>query len=87
MGNIIFIQDRRVCIRSLRRRLETIQKLQLPTTVEVCRIFAGMVNFLSIFCPELQMLLKPIVMYGSIGVWYGYNIIYIIFIEHIVSTI
>ena len=25
-----------------------------------CRRFAGMVNFLSIFCPELQKLLKPI---------------------------
>ena len=25
-----------------------------------CRSFAGMVNFLSMFCPELQRLLKPI---------------------------
>ena len=25
-----------------------------------CRSFAGMVNFLSMFCPELQKLLKPI---------------------------
>ena len=25
-----------------------------------CEIFAGMVNFFSIFCPELQKLLKPI---------------------------
>ena len=25
-----------------------------------CRSFAGMVNFLSIFCPDLQKLLKPI---------------------------
>ena len=29
-------------------------------TVKGCRSFAGMVNFLSIFCPELQKLLKPI---------------------------
>ena len=29
-------------------------------TVKDCRIFTGMVNFLSIFCPELQKLLKPI---------------------------
>ena len=29
-------------------------------TVKVCRSFAGMVNFLSIFCPELKKLLKPI---------------------------
>ena len=25
-----------------------------------CRSFTGMVNFLSMFCPELQKLLKPI---------------------------
>ena len=31
-----------------------------PTTVKGCRSFAGMVNFLSMFCPELQKLLKLI---------------------------
>ena len=31
-----------------------------PTTVKGCRSFTGMVNFLSMFCPELQKLLKPI---------------------------
>ena len=34
MGNTIFIKDRRVCVKPLRSRLETIQKLQLPTTVK-----------------------------------------------------
>ena len=28
--------------------------------IKGCRSFAGMVNFVSIFCPELQKLLKPI---------------------------
>ena len=37
-----------------------IQKLQPPKTVKGWRSFAGMVNFLSMFCPELQKLLKPI---------------------------
>ena len=60
MGNTIFIQHRRVCIKLLRSRLEAIQKLQLPTTVKGCRSFAGMTNFLSMFCLELQKLLKPI---------------------------
>ena len=60
MGNTIFIEDRRVCVKPLRSRLEAIQKLRPPMTVKVCRSFAGMVNFLSIFCPELQKLLKPI---------------------------
>ena len=60
MGNTIFIKNRRVCIKPLRSRLEVIQKLKHPTTVRGCRSFAGMVNFVSIFCPELQKLLKPI---------------------------
>ena len=60
MGNAIFIEDRRVCVKPLRSRLEAIQKLKLPITVKGCRSFAGMVNFLSIFCPELLKLLKPI---------------------------
>ena len=47
-------------IKPLRSRLEAIQKLQPPTTAKACRSFAGMVNFLSMFCPELQKLLKPI---------------------------
>ena len=60
MGNEIFIQNKRVYVQHLRSRLEAIQKLQPPSTVKGCRSFAGMVNFLSMFCPELQKLLKPI---------------------------
>ena len=54
MGNTIFIKDRRVCIKPLRDRLEAIQKLQPPTTAKGCRSFLGMVNFLSMVCPELK---------------------------------
>ena len=60
MGNTIFIKERRVCVKPLRSRLEAIQKLKPPTTQKGCRSFAGVVNFVSIFCPELQKLLKPI---------------------------
>ena len=60
MGNEIFIQNKRVCVQPLRSRLEAIQKLQPPSTVKGCRSFVGMVNFLSMFCPELPNLLKPI---------------------------
>ena len=60
MGNEIFIQDKRVCVQPLRSRMEAVQKLQPSSTVKGCRSFAGMVNFLSMFCPELQKLLKPI---------------------------
>ena len=60
MGNKIFIQNKRVCVQPLRSRLEAIQKLQPPTMVKCCRSFVGMVNFLSMFCPELQTLLKSL---------------------------
>ena len=60
MGNTIFIRDKKVCVRPLRSRIEVIQKLEPPTIIKGCRNFSGMVNFVSIFCPELQKLLKPI---------------------------
>ena len=47
-------------MKPLRDRLEAIQKLQPPKTPKGCRSFAGVMNFLSMFCPELQKLLKPI---------------------------
>ena len=54
MGNTIFIQGKRVCVKPLHSQLEAIQKLEPPKTVKGCRSFAGMVNFLSIFCQDLQ---------------------------------
>ena len=60
MGNKIFIENKKVCVKPLRSRLEAIQKLQPPKTPKGCRSFAGVVNFLSMFCPELQKLLNPI---------------------------
>ena len=60
MGNANFIQEKRVCIKPLQSRLEALQKLRPPTTVKECRSFEGMVNFLSIFCQDLQKLLKLI---------------------------
>ena len=60
MGNTIFRKERRVCVKPLRSRLEAIQNLKPPTTQKSCRSFVGVVNFVSIFCPELQKLLKLI---------------------------
>ena len=60
MSNTMFIKDRLVCVKPLRGRIEAIQQLEPPTNVKGCRSFAGMVNFVNIFCPELQKLLKPI---------------------------
>ena len=63
MGNTIFIRNKRVCIRPLRNHIEANQKLKPPTTIKGCRSFAGMVNFVSIFCQEHQKLLKSIINY------------------------
>ena len=60
MGNTIFIRNERVCVRPLRSQIQAIQKLEPPTTIKGCRSFVGMVNFVSLFCLELQKLLKPI---------------------------
>ena len=59
MGNEIFIENKKVCVKPLRNISEAIQKLQPPKTPKGCRSFAGVVNFLSMFCLELQKLLKP----------------------------
>ena len=60
MGNTIFIRNKRVYVRPLRSRIEAIQKLEPPTTIKGCQSFAGMINFVSLFCPKLPKLLKPI---------------------------
>ena len=60
MGNTIFIKEKRVFVKPPRSRLQAIQKLKPPMTQKGCRSFAGVVSFVSIFCPELQKLLKPI---------------------------
>ena len=39
MGNMIFVKDKRVCVKLSRNRLEAIQKLQPPTMVKRCRRF------------------------------------------------
>ena len=60
MGTTIFIKGKKVCIKPLRSRIEAILKLEPPKMPKRCRSFAGMVNFLSMFCLDLQKLLKPI---------------------------
>ena len=52
-----------MCIKLLRNRIEAILKLEppkMPKGYTLLAHFMGMVNFLSVFCPELQKLLKPI---------------------------
>ena len=60
MGNTIFIRNKRECVRPLRSQFEAFQKFKPSTMIKGCQSFAGMVNFISIFCPKLQKILKPI---------------------------
>ena len=41
MGNEIFIENKKVCVKPLGNRLEVIQMLQPPKTPRGCRSFAG----------------------------------------------
>ena len=61
MGNEFVISKRTMTITPLRSRTEAISKIPTPKTSKQCKNFCGVVNYLSLFCPDLQTLLKPIV--------------------------
>ena len=48
-------------ITPLRSGTEAINKIPTPRTPKQCNSFCGVVNYLSLFCPDLQKLLKTIV--------------------------
>ena len=60
MGNVFHVNGSTISITPLWSRVEAIQKLQPPTNVKGCKSFCGVMNYLSIFCRNLQKLLKPI---------------------------
>ena len=45
---------------TLKKQIRSDSETSTTKIPKGCRGFAGMVNFLSMFCPELQKLLKPI---------------------------
>ena len=47
-------------IQPLHTRLQVIQQYPHPRTVQYCKSFCGIVNYLSLFCRDLQKLLQPI---------------------------
>ena len=61
MGNEFTITKRTMRITPLRSRTEAINKIPTPRTPKQCKSFCGVVNYLSLFCPDLQKLFKPIV--------------------------
>ena len=61
MGNEFTINKRTMTITPLRSRTEAINKIPTPRTPKQCKSFCGVVNYLSLFCPDLQKLLTAIV--------------------------
>ena len=61
MGNEFVINKRTMTITPVRSRTEAISKIPTPKTAKQCKSFCEVVNYLSLFCPDLQTLLKPIV--------------------------
>ena len=61
LGNEFVINKRTMAITPLRSRTEAISKIPTPKTAKQCKSFCGVVNYLSLFCSDLQTLLKPIV--------------------------
>ena len=61
MGNEFSINKRMMTITPLRSRTEAINKIPTPRTPKQCKSFCGVVNYLSLFCPDSQKLLRPIV--------------------------
>ena len=61
MGNEFVILEKTMTITPLRSRTEALHKIPTPKTAKQCKNFCGFVNYLFLFCPDLQILLRPIV--------------------------
>ena len=60
MGNEIFIKKQESMCETTKEQTRRNSEATTTKTPKGCRSFADVVNFLSMFCPELQKLLKPI---------------------------
>ena len=61
MGKVFMISNKHMMITPLGSRTDAINKIPTPKTPKQCKSFCGVVNYLSLFWPDLQKLLKPIV--------------------------
>ena len=61
MGNEFVISQKNITVTQLRSRTEAIVRIPTPCTLKQCKSFCGVVNYLALFCPDLQTLLKPII--------------------------
>ena len=60
LGTLFTVQPQGLIITPLLTRVDAIKNIPTPTTPKGCKSFCGVVNYLVIFCPELQKLLRPI---------------------------
>ena len=60
LGNVFHIENEVITITPMKSRMEAIQKLLPLTTVKACKSFCKVVEYLSLFCKDLQKILKPI---------------------------
>ena len=60
LGNEFTVKGNKISMKPMKSRCEAIRKVPPPKTPKECKSFCGMVNFLSIFCPNLQKTLQPI---------------------------
>ena len=68
MGNEFVISQKNRTVTPLRSRTEAIVKIPTPRTPQQCKSFCGVVNYLALFCPDLQTLLKPIIVLMRKGI-------------------
>ena len=59
MGNVLKVQKGKFVISPIKTRVEAILKTPTPISAKKCKSFCGVVNYLSLFCPNLQKLLAP----------------------------
>jgi len=60
MGNKFAIIDQKMTVSALKSRTDAIQNIPQPQTPKALKSFCGVVNYLAMFCPGLQDMLRPL---------------------------
>ena len=60
LGTLFSVKKNSLVITPLLTRVDAIKNIPTPHTPKGCKSFCGIMNYLAIFCPELQKLLRPI---------------------------
>ena len=60
LGTLFTIKNNSMTVTPLVTRVDAVKNIPTPNTPKKCKSFCGVVNYLEMFCPELQKLLRPI---------------------------